>query len=77
MRELDFFESKASMFEFWSRANPGSGTFDWVMYTASARFLAATMIQGMFVLSYDGYSYQIWNGAFIYWDFLVVTIHFD
>ncbi|OQD79532.1 hypothetical protein PENANT_c049G07475 [Penicillium antarcticum] len=47
------------------------GTFGWVAFTASAPFLAATMIQGLITLNSDSYVYQRWHGTMIYWALLM------
>ncbi|KAF4279563.1 hypothetical protein KXV78_004711 [Aspergillus fumigatus] len=49
------------------------GTFGWVAFTASAPFLAATMIQGLVVLNYEEYQAKRWHGTLIYWALLAIS----
>ena len=46
---------------------PGAGTFGWISFTASAPFLAATMIQGLIILNLPSYNPQRWQGGLLYW----------
>ncbi|PCH07908.1 Amino acid/polyamine transporter I [Penicillium occitanis (nom. inval.)] len=43
------------------------GTFGWISFTASAPFLAATMIQGLMILNLPSYEPQRWHGTLLYW----------
>lgn len=48
-------------------------TFGWITVSASAPFLAGTMIQGLLVLnlSPDNYTFERWHGTLIYWAILL------
>jgi choline transport protein len=49
----------------------------WQAVTASAAFLAGTMIQGLMVLSYSDYVYKRWHGTLIYWAILILATLFN
>jgi amino acid transporter len=51
----------------------GAGTFGWIAFTASAPFLAATMIQGLLILNLSSYDPQRWHGTLIYWGLVGVS----
>jgi hypothetical protein len=51
--------------------HPILGTFGWVAFTASAPFLAATMVQGLITLNSESYVFQRWHGTMIYWALLL------
>ncbi|KAI1359948.1 amino acid/polyamine transporter I [Xylaria arbuscula] len=48
--------------------------FAWIVFTASAPFLAGTMIQGQVVLNYESYEPQRWQGTLIYWAVLLIAL---
>ncbi|KAJ3579506.1 hypothetical protein NPX13_g1057 [Xylaria arbuscula] len=48
--------------------------FAWIVFTASAPFLAGTMIQGQAVLNYESYEPQRWQGTLIYWAVLLIAL---
>ncbi|PYH97065.1 GABA permease [Aspergillus ellipticus CBS 707.79] len=43
------------------------GTFGWLSFTASAPYLAAGMIQGLVVLTFETYNPERWHVSMIYW----------
>ncbi|KAJ5752125.1 amino acid/polyamine transporter I [Penicillium odoratum] len=45
--------------------------FGWISFTASAPFLAATMIQGLIILNDAQYNFERWHGNLLYWAFVL------
>lgn len=45
----------------------------WQTVTASAAFLAGTMIQGLLILNYPTYTFERWHGTMLYWAVLMVS----